>query len=286
MSENGTEPWIDWGGEGPALHFAHANGFPPRCYGPLLEPLKNDFRIYSWEARPLWSGSRPESIDSWTQMAGDLVGAMWSRGMRKVLGVGHSLGAVLSLIAAAREPDLFSAIVVIDPVILSGLRSRTWQMMKKTKQCNRLPLIRQTLGRVESWPNREVAKLSWSGKKVFRDWTASSFDAYAEHGLVDDSTGGVCLRYPKRWEARIFELAPHDVWPDIRRVNVPILGLRGETSDTFFAGAARQLVRQSPRARCEVVKDTGHFMPMENPEEVARLIRVFAAEAGVKTLSS
>ena len=52
-------PWIDWGGDGPWLHFAHANGIPPATYRSLIAPLAEQFHVVSMEARPLWPGSDP-----------------------------------------------------------------------------------------------------------------------------------------------------------------------------------------------------------------------------------
>ena len=51
-----SEGWLDWGGTGPTLHFAHANGLPPATYRVLFERLRERHRVVSMEARPLWSG--------------------------------------------------------------------------------------------------------------------------------------------------------------------------------------------------------------------------------------
>ena len=57
-------PFDDFGGAGPLLHFAHANGYPPRAYAPLLESLLSTHHILAAHARPLWPGSQPESFQS------------------------------------------------------------------------------------------------------------------------------------------------------------------------------------------------------------------------------
>ena len=45
--------WHDWGGRGPILHLAHANGFPPESYRSLVRELTPAFRVVAAAARPL-----------------------------------------------------------------------------------------------------------------------------------------------------------------------------------------------------------------------------------------
>ena len=47
------------------LVFAHANGYPPGAYQPLLDRLAERFRVLAPEARPLWPGARPEDLRTW-----------------------------------------------------------------------------------------------------------------------------------------------------------------------------------------------------------------------------
>ena len=142
-----------------------------------------------------------------------------------------------------------------------------------------MPLMAGALRRRNSWPDREFVRRSWSGKPAFEGWTDAAFDAYLEAGLEQDSSSGrVRLRYPKDWEARIFEVGPHDVWSEISRVKVPVLVLRGEDSDTFTAGAARKFEQKAPNGVCRIVEQTGHMLPMQRPEVVAEMIREWLRE--------
>ena len=103
------------------LHFAHANGFPPGTYRKLLEELTESHHVVSMSARPLWPDSKPQDLRDWSDFAEDLRSEFDRRGLRGVIGVGHSLGAVASLLAAAADPGLFSAVIAIDPLILTGV---------------------------------------------------------------------------------------------------------------------------------------------------------------------
>lgn len=278
--------WVNWGGSGPELVFAHANGFPAGSYSPLLDRFQENFEVVGWESRPLVPGTDPQGISSWEALSDDLGLGIRSRFDRPVIGVGHSLGGVCSLLAASSNPQLFRALVLLDPVVFSGIRSLTWGLLKRWGRAHTLPLMAGALKRRDSWSDREVARRSWSGKPAFDGWTDEAFNAYLEHGIVEDKVSGEChLRYSKVWEARIFELTPHDVWKAVGELQIPVLVLRGEHSDTFTAEAARKFGRKSSCADCRVVKGTGHMLPMQRPDLVAQIISKWLAENAGCSLS-
>lgn len=270
--------WTDWGGDGPLLHFAHANGFPAATYRTLIEELTGSFRVVSMEARPLWSDLDPADLSDWRPLVDDLRSGFRERELRRVVGVGHSLGATLSALAAAEDPELFAALVLIDPVIFTGPRSRLWRVAKRIGRAHRLPLVRGARRRRDHWPDLDEIRSAYRDRSTFVSWNERAFDDYLEAGFAPVPGGGVQLRYPKEWEARIFEVCPANLWRRLRRIRVPVLFLRGERSDTFLEAAARRAARELRAARIETVDNTSHFLPMEQPERVADSIRNFARE--------
>ena len=106
-AERGKPLWHDWGGTGPALHFAHGNGFPPGTYRKLISELGKSHHVVSMSARPLWSDSKPQVLRDWSVFAEDLRAELGRRGLRGIVGVGHSLGAVTSLLAEASASVIF-----------------------------------------------------------------------------------------------------------------------------------------------------------------------------------
>jgi pimeloyl-ACP methyl ester carboxylesterase len=271
-----ADAWTDWGGDGGPLLFSHANGFPPAVYRALLTALTGSFRVASFSHRPLWSDDDPTSLAGWHAMADDLRLASAETGRAPIVGVGHSLGGVLSALAAAAAPELFSRLILLDPVVFTGTRSLIWGWMKRLGLNRRFHLARLAERRRDRWPDRSSHRAAWSGKPVFRSWDPGVFEDYLNAGVVDASDGSVRLRYPRAWEARIFAICPHHLWPDLRRVRVPTLIVRGETSDTLTAAAAGRMMREMPDARCVEIEGTSHFLPMEKPDEVAKLILDFA----------
>jgi pimeloyl-ACP methyl ester carboxylesterase len=259
------------------LHFAHANGFPAASYRCLIDRLTGSFRVLSMEARPLWSDQDPSSLRSWTPLVDDLVAGIRQKGLNGVVGVGHSLGGVLTARAAAIDPSLFSALVLIDPVIFTWPRSWFWAALKITGQTHRLRLVRGARERRAGWPDVDTVRASYRTKSTFRDWTDECLDDYLAAGFIADHDGGVRLRYPREWESRIFEVCPADQWRLLRKIEVPVLFLRGETSDTFLRSAANRATRELRDVRVTEVAGTSHFLPWEAPDATAEEIRRFVA---------
>jgi len=119
-------PGFDLGGRGPGLHFLHANGYPPDCYRPLLKRLNADFHILGMLLRPLWQASVPETIQDWAPFSEDLLSFLKVQPREPVIGMGHSIGATVTLRAALREPSHFRALVLIEPVLFAPGRMVAW----------------------------------------------------------------------------------------------------------------------------------------------------------------
>jgi len=108
---------FNYNNTGQPLHFLHANGYPPDCYSPLFEFLKTEYHVFGMTLRPLWDDAKTEEIQSWHPFSDDLLRFLSDRKSGSVIGVGHSIGAVVTLRTALRDPSKFRALVLIDPVL-------------------------------------------------------------------------------------------------------------------------------------------------------------------------
>lgn len=269
----------DWGGTGPVLHLAHANGFPPGTYRKLIERLKTRYHVYTLRSRGLVPGTDPRSLRDWEDMADDLAGALRARGLEGVVGVGHSMGGVATLLASVKNPGLFRAVVALDPVLFTGTRQLAIQALTLLGMRSRVPPASLARRRRETWGSREEAATSYRKKALFRHFDPECFQDYITHGLTEVPGGGFRLTIPTAWEARIFETSPRGVWRKLRAVKVPTLVLRGSDSDTLLPAALARAGRTIPGARTEEAPGT-HLFPLEHPEDCARHILTFLDTVG------
>ena len=66
---------LDWGGGGPAVHFAHANGFNGATYAPILAPLAGEARLLASDLRGhgfTTLPADPQAHPGWPVFAADL----------------------------------------------------------------------------------------------------------------------------------------------------------------------------------------------------------------------
>src|SRR3989304_1787090 len=85
--------------------------------------------------RPLWNDSKPEDITDWHPLSDDLLRFLSDRASTSlsegpVIGVGHSIGCIVTLRAALREPGQFRALVLLDPVLFRPSFLVMWNFIR------------------------------------------------------------------------------------------------------------------------------------------------------------
>ena len=99
------------------LVFAHANGFTGSSYRTLLSPLATHFELHPLDRLahdPQFPVGR-----NWLALREEYLSATASLST-PIVAVGHSMGGVLSIMAASKAPDRFRAVVALDPPLLLG----------------------------------------------------------------------------------------------------------------------------------------------------------------------
>ncbi|MGC8857265.1 MAG: alpha/beta fold hydrolase [Anaerolineae bacterium] len=273
---------FEFGGEGLPLHFLHANGYPPACYQPLLERLASQYHVFGMLLRPLWENSNPDGIRDWLPFTTDLLRFLSDRQAGPVIGVGHSIGGMVTLRAALREPEHFRALVLLDPVLFPPDFILGWNLIRLVGLGHRLhPLIPLALKRRREFNDLETVFRGYRSRPIFRYFSDENLKAYIKGITQPRAEGGYRLVFPPEWEAHIYYTGVWrdlDVWRDLPRLQVPTLILRGAETDTFLERTARLVKRRQPKVRIETLERATHLVPLERPEEVFELIQSFVKE--------
>ena len=268
--------YLDSGGDKPVLHFSHANGFPVSVYLPLMSELAGDYRVVGLGHRG--QDGRSKVIHSWHRLALDLIAFLESLDAGPVIGVGHSIGAVTTLFSAVRRPDLFSRIVLLDPVLLPPKLVLLARMMKLVGLKGRMPLAFRARRRRNGWSNREEACEYFRERSLFHGWDEKFIRAYVTHGLKPTPDGRVELICPPEAEARGFESYSTDIWSWPPRLRTPTFIVRGEeSSEALRPECFEKFLRICPVAQGAVMPGAGHLIPMEKPGETLAIIKDFCS---------
>lgn len=274
-------PHFVLGGTGQPLHFLHANGYPYLCYKTLLDLLCKHYYVFGMLLRPLWEGSKPEDITNWQVFSEDLIHFLTDDHAGSVIGMGHSIGAVVTLRAALRNPDKFRALILIDPVLFVPRTMVLWQIIRLLGMGERFhPLVRGAKKRRRRFDDLETLYRGYRKRRIFRYMSDQSLRNYVE-GITRRTEKGYELVYSPEWEARIYMTNMHDfdIWRELPRLEVPTLILRGAETDTFLENAASLVKRKQPRVRIETVETSTHLLPLERPQEVFDMVQSFLAES-------
>jgi pimeloyl-ACP methyl ester carboxylesterase len=273
--------------DAPILNMALANGFPPATYQPFLRPLQAQYRAVCLPPRALWLPPRePRETRHWLDATDDLLGGMVHHRLGPLVAVGHSMGGICSILAAVQQPQHFRALVLLDPTFLS--RPLLWltRVARWFGQDGRgHPLAQGALRRKATFSDSAAALAYFRSKRFFSNWDDEALRLYAEHGTRPADDGqGVTLVWPPVWEARYFQTVYVKMWralPQLSRLSLPILFVRGSTSDVLKDRPWAALRRLVPNADYREIMGHGHLFPHSAPQQTAAVVREWLAERGV-----
>jgi pimeloyl-ACP methyl ester carboxylesterase len=279
---------IQLSNKGPLLVFAHANGYPPQAYRTFLELFLEDYQVFSLYLRSFWPDSDPQEMKDWRTFRNDYLQEVRSLiekfrnqpdSSGRVIGVGHSLGAMTTLMAAIKDPEMFSLLVLMEPVLFPRWRGTAMRLLAPFKLIKKNhPLISGTLKRRTKFDSHEAMYQRYREKPVFSCLSDQVLRDYVEGLAVEDSEGGIRLNYPPAWEARIYEtggIADWYVWRNLDKVPCPVLVIRGEDTYVLFDRVINKMVRKLPKGKGYTMKGTGHLVSLEAPEGTAELVLEF-----------
>ena len=271
-------PFVEYGGTGHPLHFLHANGYPFDCYVPLLNLLQREHHVFGMLLRPLWADSKPGEVHDWHLFSEDLLGFLADYSAIPVIGVGHSIGATVTLRAALRDPGKFRALVLIEPVLFPYGRMLAWNFVRAIGLGTRLhPSIPGALKRKRTFKDLNEVFYRYRNRRVFRYLSDEHLRIYIEGITRPVSDAGYELVFSPEWEARIYYtgLRDFDIWRELPKLEVPTLFLRGAETDTFWEQAAHLIKRKQPKAQIETLEKSTHLLPLEHPNLVFEKIQSF-----------
>ncbi len=267
---------FDFGGTGTPLHFLHANGYPPDCYKPLFELLKTEYHVFGMPLRPLWDEAKIDDIKDWQPFSDDLRFFLSSQ-PAPVIGVGHSIGAIVTLRAALRDPGKFKALVLIDPVLFVPSFLFSWRIVRALGLGDKFhPLILGAQKRRRTFDDLETVFRGYRNRNIFRYMSDENLRIYIA-GITRKTSDGYELIYSPEWEAHIYRtgLRDFDLWRDLPKLEVPTLFIRGAETDTFLAAAAKLVKQRQPKVRVEALDKSTHLLPLERPQAVFEIMQSF-----------
>jgi pimeloyl-ACP methyl ester carboxylesterase len=275
-----------------AVHEAGAESAPPvlllhgamydesrfiwRHLVPALKPWR---RVVAIDF-PRHGGSRPWSGNVGSDCLTAVVEAVVEQlGLPPLPIVGLSMGGAVAILYGLRHPDRVTAGVFLGP---GGLGDRVANQFLSW-------LFVKTPGALWS--------LSWyygrQTKDQMKRLVCQMVEGQLDDAEMDELTEVLCeeakLKHTNRERAmddwQLEGLAPFrlrfNLLPELHRLSFPTLWLRGQNDPLVGQAVMEQAASLAPCGTLRVVEHAGHLLPLDQPEEVNRLITEFLRRNGV-----
>jgi sigma-B regulation protein RsbQ len=241
--------------------FAHGFGCDQNMWRFVAPAFEDDFQVVLFDVVGMggsdvaaWSADRYSSLDGY---ATDVLEILDALERRDVVFVGHSVSAMIGALAAVREPDRFSKLVLIGPS----------------------PRYVDDDGYVGGFGQADIDELLVSLESNYLGWSTAMAPVIMGNPdspeLGEELTASFCRTDPAiaREFARVTFLS--DNRAELRQVSVPTLVL--QCSDDVIAPDAVGVfvAGQIPRSTLVRMRATGHCPNLSAPAETITAIRSF-----------
>lgn len=232
-----------------AFLLVHGAGLNGRFWKRQVEALRGSHTVHAvtLPGHGGEPGGGHRSVAAYAEFVHDYV---QNHGLSAVVLVGHSMGGLIAQEFAVRWPAEVAGLVLmatgariqIPPFVFEGFRKDTDGALKGVRP---LVFAKTTPLQTVEWAEAEIRK---TPLEVFLgDLEAcNSFDRRA----------------------------------DLARVKAPALVVAGKADQLTPPSLGRELAGAIPGGRLEVVERAGHFMMVEQPEAVTRLLELFGGGGG------
>ncbi|HEY5645941.1 MAG TPA: alpha/beta hydrolase [Pseudomonadales bacterium] len=268
--------YFEWGspGQQPVL-LVHATGFHARCWDQVVRALGPGYHVYAVDMR---GHGRSERVAPyvWDTFARDVSELVEHLQLSAAIGVGHSMGGHCLVQVAASHPGAFSRLVLVDPVIFEP----------DAYEHDRYrgfggPEDHPVSKRKNDWVDWREMYERFKDRGSFAVWNDDVLVDYCRYGVLPRAEGGYELACPPLVEASIYlgntSTNVYEVIPDVQ---IPVVVLRApgrgpddqDKMDFSKSPTWPHVAEQFAHGTDVFLPNFTHFIPMQDPELVARYI--------------
>jgi len=262
----------EWWGEGSTVLCVHGLTANCRCWDTIAEALSPGHRVLAMDLRGRGLSEKPSTGYSIDHHCRDIRSLLDDLGLEKIALMGHSLGAYLSLVFAAQNPDRVERLILVD----GGGKLSEEQMVKVFAG------IKPSLDRLgQIFPSFEAYLDVMKQAPFLRPWSRA-FEIYYRHE-IEEVDGGVRSRVrPEPIQEERENLGKVDIARFYRQVRCPVLILRATEGllvrdDILLPeDALNRMVEEIPSAKRVDVEGANHYMVVFQPNRTRdRALRDF-----------
>lgn len=266
---------VEWTGESDPILLLHATGFHSRCWNQVVKRLPN-CHIYAVDLR-FHGGSGATGEVDWNTLAEDIHILIAQLNLTNVVGVGHSIGGHLIARAAARAPERFKHLVLIDPVIMSPQDYEKLHEYTQGIDAKDHPVSR----RKNQWRDADEMYQRFKARAPFDTWQPEVLRDYCDYALRPaDNDALRQLACDPINEASFYlnQRGSESIHHELPKITTPVTLLRAPPggnalSDLSTSPTWPELAGALPDCKEVFLPELNHFIPMQDPALVAKCIQ-------------
>jgi pimeloyl-ACP methyl ester carboxylesterase len=253
--------------------FSHGNSFPAATYSALFRNLRSRGFVVKAVDKFGHDPKYPVS-NNWPHLVAQL--ADFARREVDKAGeaaflVGHSLGGFLSLMCAARHPELARGVLLLDSPLLGGWKATALNAMKLTPLVGSLSPGAVSRKRRNSWPTSQDMLEHLRHKRAFAKFDPQVLHDYVTH-CTHEVDGQRVLSFDRDIETAIYNTLPDNLDRLLRShpLKCPV-GFIGGRQSLEMKQVGTAMTEQVTKGRMMML-DGSHLVPMEKPVATAAAI--------------
>jgi len=241
-------------GKGPEAVLVPGTFSDRRTWLKIVGALSRSFSCLLYDPRGTGDTADPGTPFTPDELVDDLLAVMDAAGFRRANLVGHSLGATVALIAAARNPARIDRVVAVGPALhvdayIAAVLDN-WEALARsdvTDEALHMGLVLPAFGR-----------------EAFERLVPAVVDELNRHPILRETI----LRYVDCDRAQ-------DLRPFAGRVDAPVLVAAGQEDGLTGPVHAQAVAAAIPGSTVELIDGCGHTPQIERPADLARLVLHF-----------
>ncbi len=261
-----------WEGGSPVVLCLHGITANCRSWDPIAEALSPDYRVIAVDLRGRGLSDKPDKGYGPENHILDMISIMDDLGLQKVLLMGHSLGAFISLMFAATHPDRVEKLVLVDGA----------GELSKTQMDQVFAGIKPALDRLNMrFPDEKAYMDFMKAGPAVQPWQPN-IEAYYRHEIETDTNGVHTNIDPAHIAEEAENVRKINCAALYSRVLCPVLilragqGLMSQDDLLLPEDVIQKMVEQIPDAQRFDVKGTNHYGILFQPHpERDRAVRAF-----------
>jgi pimeloyl-ACP methyl ester carboxylesterase len=268
MAVTGGTQYVRVGGKGPAVLLLHGFGDTGDMWVPLAEVLVKDHAVIVPDLRGMGLSSHPEGGYEKVAQARDLATILDQLGFKDILLVTHDIGNMVGYAFAAQFPQRVTKWAVMDAP-LPGIghwddqlkNPKVWHFNFRGPDVERL-----VAGRERILLDRFYNELSANPSRIDEATRDHYAALYARPQAIHNAFSGQFAAFAQDAIDNQQLLAKG-------KLKMPVLAIGGDHS--YGAHLATEIGFAAADVRAAVIKDSGHWIMEEQPEQAVSIILSF-----------